>query len=539
MDLEKGENGQHLHFGKGEFIPFEPKEVLGSGRFGEVDRVISLITYKEYARKSISRRLAFDSARRREAVEAFIKEIHILKTLRHQHTVQLIGTYTDSTSFCFIMSPVADMNLSAYLSDTVLSSLAKKATLRTFFGCLSCAVRYLHDNRIRHKDIKPQNILVKGKKLLLADFGISQDYNGTQSTTSGPAPFSPRYCAPEVSLQQSRNYSSDVWSLGCVFLEITAALKSWTVDRLHTYFELEGTQERFIRQNDLGLQTLLVILSNEGSAIDNSPLNWTKEMLKIDRHDRPTAATIAEATMEQTDSGSRFCGMCCLIQEDDDLDSLIGFVDDKHGETPMQPAPFPPADDDVDTDDSAETWDYGETDSNYTGDSYEVIESESQQSVGMKRCRHRVCYTCLCYLFEHAVFSPEFMPPSCCLKSAFTFDMVDCLFSRDFKLRWQIACKITYIKDKEGFMHGEPYIHKSMLQLLCWCRLSDAQWYIFISSMEEGHVFKICSTCKGLRCSLCAWSWPSPVISEWEEDSNLSSELSPMSPSPRGALEDW
>ena len=47
IDLEKGEHGQHLHFSKGEMLPFEFKGVLGMGSFGQVDRVLSRVSYKE------------------------------------------------------------------------------------------------------------------------------------------------------------------------------------------------------------------------------------------------------------------------------------------------------------------------------------------------------------------------------------------------------------------------------------------------------------------------------------------------------------
>jgi hypothetical protein len=45
VDLEKGENGKHRHFAEGEPLHFESKAILGSGGFGQVDKVISLVSY--------------------------------------------------------------------------------------------------------------------------------------------------------------------------------------------------------------------------------------------------------------------------------------------------------------------------------------------------------------------------------------------------------------------------------------------------------------------------------------------------------------
>jgi serine/threonine protein kinase len=80
-----------------------------------------------------------------------------------------------------------------------------------------------YTNRIRHKDIKPQNILVKGMNVLITDFGTALDWSkDSGATTSGhPGPTSVNYIAPEVAEHEDRNESSDIWSLGCVFLEMT------------------------------------------------------------------------------------------------------------------------------------------------------------------------------------------------------------------------------------------------------------------------------------------------------------------------------
>jgi serine/threonine protein kinase len=58
------------------------------------------------------------------------------------------------------MDPVADCNLKVLLNAHPLSS-DTRSLVRTFYGCLASAVLYLHENKLRHKDIKPEvgNIL--------------------------------------------------------------------------------------------------------------------------------------------------------------------------------------------------------------------------------------------------------------------------------------------------------------------------------------------------------------------------------------------
>jgi serine/threonine protein kinase len=67
----------------------------------------------------------------------------------------------DLKQFALVMSPVAGGNLATYYS-LAAHSINKLSLLRGFFGCIANALQYLHDSRIRHRDIKLGNIFVKG-----------------------------------------------------------------------------------------------------------------------------------------------------------------------------------------------------------------------------------------------------------------------------------------------------------------------------------------------------------------------------------------
>jgi serine/threonine protein kinase len=89
-------------------------------------------------------------------------------------------SYTDPKHFALLMSPVAEFNLQEYY-DAASASPDKITLLRSFFGCLASALHYIHSIKIRHRDIKPQNILVRGDKVYLTDFGMSQPPLRTES----------------------------------------------------------------------------------------------------------------------------------------------------------------------------------------------------------------------------------------------------------------------------------------------------------------------------------------------------------------------
>ena len=86
--------------------------------------------------------------------------------------------------------------LSSYLSRDRAVSVP---LLTSFFGCLATAVAYLHDNKIRHKDIKLENNLVKDRKILLTDFGTFRNWSDdTKSATSETVAVHTRYRTPEA-----------------------------------------------------------------------------------------------------------------------------------------------------------------------------------------------------------------------------------------------------------------------------------------------------------------------------------------------------
>jgi hypothetical protein len=208
MDLEKGAEGQHCYFRKSETLPLERKGILGSDGYGQVDRVLSLISFKEYARKRVLRSAAF-RGRRKEDVKHFIAEIEILKRLKHRHVVEFVDSYTDAKYIGLIMTPIADGDFATYMAN---AKPVQYPELRTFFGCLATGLKFLHQHNVRHKAIKPGNILVNSGKVLFTDFGLSLDFtDATGSTTMSMVNgMTPRYCAPEVANYEPRNTISDI-----------------------------------------------------------------------------------------------------------------------------------------------------------------------------------------------------------------------------------------------------------------------------------------------------------------------------------------
>jgi serine/threonine protein kinase len=351
LDLEKGE-GRHDTFAADEPLWFESRGKLGRGAFGLVDKVVSLITLQEYARKRMRRGNNFTKSKRE--IKEFKAELAILKTVNHQHCVKLVGSYTDPLYLGLIMDPVADcMNLFHFPSpfgtlfdslgeNPVSSSLPsvtnlfigdlstflvealtntdKKSLLRGYFGCLASALRYLHERQIRHRDIKPPNILVKGDNVYLADFGIALDWSEmTRATTTADTAKSPIYCAPEVARSEPRGPSADIWSLGCVFAEMVSVLKGFSVEDMRLHFKKASGGYMFHHNVETCGQWLIDL--KRASAIDNPPIEWSLKMLVFDRSERYTADQLLQVIQLQSEHdpskflNQSFCGECCMDEE--------------------------------------------------------------------------------------------------------------------------------------------------------------------------------------------------------------------------------
>ena len=232
-----------------------------------------------------------------------------------------MASYTDIKYFGLILSPVADCNLAEFYNQ-VSEGPENLNLLRQFFGCLATGLQYLHGSKIRHRDIKPENILIKSGCVYLADFGISLDwYALTRSTTTEDTGKSWIYCAPEVANHEKRNSTSDIWSLGCVFLEMCFILKGRTVHDMRQYFKKIHDTYKFF-QCFPAIQAWSEELWKLGSESDNPPLYWAALMMHRDPDSRPSANDLCgEITRGsgKTDSESKlFCGECCYIGSDAD-----------------------------------------------------------------------------------------------------------------------------------------------------------------------------------------------------------------------------
>lgn len=317
-DIELGKDGKYVSLNSGE-DHFIRQRYLGSGGSGDVQQVLSHLSHRCYALKRFRRHGT--QREMSEQTTQFIREVKTMKRLKHVHLVRVMGSYTDKSYFAILMQPIADCNLLTYL-DTM--SEADFPTLRSFFRCLASTIAYLHAHQIHHMDIKPENILIKGSDLLVADFGSSHDWSRKErSTTWTQGPRTERYAPPEVvkDFYAPRNFATDIRSLGVVFLDMSSALRGYSVDSFRAFLLKNGTSHKYVWGNPSGTAKWTERLrQGTGPESDNEPLIWIQDMLRRQPGERLAVASLVRQIL-QSSSAERFRRICCA-DPDDQLEDL-------------------------------------------------------------------------------------------------------------------------------------------------------------------------------------------------------------------------
>ncbi|KAF2496352.1 kinase-like protein, partial [Lophium mytilinum] len=136
--------------------------------------------------------------------------------------------------YCLLMSPVGESDLQAFMDELGAREPTEVEIrwLMDWFPCLTSALAYMHDQGVRHQDIKPSNIVHRGSQIFFTDFSSSSRFKiGHTTSTENPARTSAMYAAPEMLdyLQDDGTLSkhgraADIFSLGCVFSEMATII---------------------------------------------------------------------------------------------------------------------------------------------------------------------------------------------------------------------------------------------------------------------------------------------------------------------------
>jgi hypothetical protein len=166
--------------------------------------------------------------------------------------------------------------------------------LKKTIGCIASAVAYLHESDIKHKDLKPSNILLSRDGLWLTDFDTATDFSVlTSSITDNGERGTPKYFAPEVARFAPSGRAADVFSMGCIFFEIMILCIGHT---LRLSMLLRAMNDKSFQSNLDNVEFWLVEDYRKGpgdaAVIDEYLLGLVRSMMDAEAHKRPTAGMV-------------------------------------------------------------------------------------------------------------------------------------------------------------------------------------------------------------------------------------------------------
>lgn len=190
---------------------------LGEGTYGVVYKCIDTITQKKVAIKKIK---CFDPTQ--GIPSTTLKEISILRECSHPNIVRLEKIeHEDGQRKLYLVFEMLEMDLGTFLRQNWRNKMLEEVAKKILYEILK-GLDYLHCNRILHRDLKPDNILLDKnlKRIKLADFGLSRTVQQPMRLYSKEI-LTLWYRAPEICMgRQDYSFGVDSWAVGCIMAEI-------------------------------------------------------------------------------------------------------------------------------------------------------------------------------------------------------------------------------------------------------------------------------------------------------------------------------
>jgi serine/threonine protein kinase len=191
--------------------PYRITRTIGRGRMGIVFEGV-VDGEEPVAIKVVTTELTQDDV----FLRRFRREVAAAQRIEHPNVVPVLA-HGDEGGLPYLVQRLIP---GGALSERIIA--AGKLNLATTVGLLAGAaagIDALHASGLVHRDIKPANILLDGDTAYVSDFGLAKDSQASNLTRPGQALGSLDYMAPEQIRGEDVSPPTDIYALGCVFIE--------------------------------------------------------------------------------------------------------------------------------------------------------------------------------------------------------------------------------------------------------------------------------------------------------------------------------
>lgn len=193
---------------------YEILSLIGQGGMADVYKAKDTILNRIVAIKVLRDKLSQDAM----ALVRFQREASAASRLSHPNVVDIYDVGEYEGMHYIVMEFIRGRTLKELIAQRGALDVDEAIGI---MKQLVSAINHAHENNIIHRDIKPQNVLVKDDGTIkITDFGIAVANGSVQLTFNNTVMGSAHYLAPETTQGKEPNEQVDIYSLGIVFYEL-------------------------------------------------------------------------------------------------------------------------------------------------------------------------------------------------------------------------------------------------------------------------------------------------------------------------------
>ena len=198
---------------------YEKKDLIETGEFGEVFKVLKKEREEVYAMKVIT----IDKNTDEKSINNEIEVMKAISAMEHPNIIKCFDHLweKDKNQYTIIMEYCPKGSLRKVLDEyaSMGEHISQGQLLKYLFEMLS-GVEYLHSKKIVHRDLSPEHILIGNDgHLKISNFGIPRELCRSETyPLSSVKNF--KYMNSEILNREKPSASSDMWSIGCILHEL-------------------------------------------------------------------------------------------------------------------------------------------------------------------------------------------------------------------------------------------------------------------------------------------------------------------------------